>query len=139
MTLSIDKYIDERDRDGVVALWEQVFREDPPWNEPAKVIAQKQRFLPELFLVGRCDEVVVSTVVGGYDGVRGWMHHLATHPSHRRNGFARLLVEELQVRLRQLGCVKLNLQVRDGNHSVVAFYERLGFVVEPRSSLGKLL
>ena len=139
MRLSIDEYQNDRDRNDVVELWRKVFSDDPPWNEPAALIAQKQRFLPELFLVGRCGEVVVCTLVGGYDGVRGWMHHLATHPDHRRNGFARLLVEELQCRLRGLGCVKLNLQVRDGNDVVVAFYERLGFGVEPRVSLGKRL
>lgn len=103
------------------------------------MISQKQRFLPELFLVGRFNERVVATVVGGYDGVRGWMHHLATHPAQRRMGVARRLVHELQDRLVALGCVKLNLQVREGNDEAIAFYEKLGFVAEPRISLGKKL
>jgi ribosomal protein S18 acetylase RimI-like enzyme len=35
--------------------------------------------------------------------------------------------------------VKINLQVRGGNQDVVAFYERLGFAIEDRVSMGKRL
>ena len=35
------------------------------------------------------------------------------------------------------GAPKINLQIRTSNHVVVAFYERLGYVVEPRVSMGK--
>ena len=41
--------------------------------------------------------------------------------------------------LRALGCAKINLQVRSGNEAVVRFYERLGYAVEPRISMGRLL
>jgi ribosomal protein S18 acetylase RimI-like enzyme len=41
--------------------------------------------------------------------------------------------------LRNLGCAKLNLQVRASNLQVIAFYESLGFSVEDRASLGKPL
>jgi hypothetical protein len=35
------------------------------------------------------------------------------------------------------GCVKVNLQIMDGNESVSAFYASLGFSVEKRVSMGK--
>jgi ribosomal protein S18 acetylase RimI-like enzyme len=38
-----------------------------------------------------------------------------------------------------LGCPKLNLQVVTSNAGVVAFYERLGYAVEERVSMGKRL
>ncbi len=41
--------------------------------------------------------------------------------------------------LRQLGCPKINLQVRTNNHEVIAFYERLGFVRDDVVSLGRRL
>ncbi len=41
--------------------------------------------------------------------------------------------------LRELGCVKLNLQVRAGNDQAVHFYEQLGFQPEERTSLSKHL
>lgn len=132
-------YEDARDRGEVVGLWQTVFPDDPPWNEPTKMLDQRGARDPELFLVARAENSVVATVVGGYDGVRGWMYHLATHPSFRKRGIARLLIGELETRLVRLGCVKLNLQVRQGNDAVTAFYEKLGYVSEPRVSLGKKL
>ena len=42
-------------------------------------------------------------------------------------------------RLRDLGCAKLNLQVRTTNVDVVTFYERLGFGIDDVVSLGRRL
>jgi len=41
--------------------------------------------------------------------------------------------------LRAIGCTKLNLQVRSSNTGVVEFYKNLGYSVEDRVSMGKLL
>ena len=46
---------------------------------------------------------------------------------------------EVEDGLARAGCPKLNLQVRAGNEQVVAFYERLGYEVEERVSMGKRL
>jgi chromate reductase, NAD(P)H dehydrogenase (quinone) len=125
------------DRDGVVALWSEVFADDPPRNAPALVIDRKLTVQPELFLVALRDGRVVGAVLGGYDGVRGWVHHLAVEPGLRRTGVARRLMADVERRLAALGCPKINLQVRATNGGVVAFYERLGYRVEERISMGK--
>jgi hypothetical protein len=67
---------ESRDQAQVVALWSDVFRDDPPWNEPASMIRRKLTVQPELFLVTVADDQVVGTVMAGFDGVRGWIHHL---------------------------------------------------------------
>jgi len=64
--------------------------------------------------------------------------HLPTDPNLCGHGIARALVAELDQRLRDLGCVKLNVQVREGN-DVVSFYQQLGYAMEPRVSLGRRL
>lgn len=46
---------------------------------------------------------------------------------------------EVEKRLREIGCMKVNLQVRASNQGVVSFYEKLGYAVEERVSLGKRL
>jgi ribosomal protein S18 acetylase RimI-like enzyme len=48
-------------------------------------------------------------------------------------------MDEAEGRLRERGCHKINLQVRSSNTGVIAFYERLGFQVEDRVSMGKRL
>jgi NAD(P)H-dependent FMN reductase/ribosomal protein S18 acetylase RimI-like enzyme len=127
------------DHDGVVALWSEVFADDPPRNAPAEMIARKTTVQPELFLLAIEDGAVVGTVIGGFDGVRGWIHHLAVQPRRRRGGIASRLMARAEEGLAALGCPKVNLQVRADNVAVVAFYEHAGYAVEDRLSMGKAL
>lgn len=135
---------DSADRAALEALWARVFPDDPPRNAPAQAIDRKLRVQPELLLVacvsnGRGGETLVGAVMAGWDGVRGWIYHLAVTPEERRQGIATRLVREAEARLRALGCPKVNLQVRASNAGVVAFYRRLGYAVEERISLGRVL
>jgi len=123
----------------VVALWSDVFKDDPPWNEPASMIRRKLTVQPELFLVAIVDDQVVGTVMAGFDGVRGWIHHLAVRCSHRRQGIASSLMSAAEKGLEIAGCPKVNLQVRATNREVIAFYRSLGYELEERASLGKRL
>ena len=126
-----------RDETAVIALWREAFQDDPPRNAPELVIRRKLTVQPELLLVGELAGTVVAAVVAGFDGFRGWIHHLAVAPEHRSQGFGRALVFEAEARLRTLGCPKVNLQVRASNAGVAEFYRRLGYQVEERLSFGK--
>ena len=127
----------ERDRAEVVALWNRVFADDPPRNAPERVIERKLGTQRELFLVAHVDGQVVGTVLGGYDGFRGWVYHLAVASEHRRAGIGRALMQQIEGRLRALGCPKINLQIRTGNAEALAFYARLGFTPDDVVSVGK--
>jgi len=130
---------ESKDHAQVVALWNEVFPDDPPWNEPASMIRRTLTVQPELFLVAHVNDHVAGTVLAGFDGVRGWVHHLAVHGSCRRQGIASLLMTTAEKGLGALGCPKVNLQVRVTNSTVVAFYRSLGYQLEDRASLGKRL
>ena len=129
---------EDRDEDGVVVLWQRcgLVR---PWNDARKDIARKRKVQGELFLVGEFDGAIVGSVMGGYEGHRGWVNYLAVDEAHRRGGLGRALMAEIETRLRKLGCPKLNLQVRSENGAVLAFYERLGYLQDAVVSLGKRL
>ena len=127
------------DRQQLEALWSRVFPDDPSWNAPAPMVETKLKVQPELLLVGVLDATVVGAVIAGFDGVRGWLHHLAVTPKYRRGGFATQLVREAEARLLTLGCSKVNLQIRAANREAVAFYEALGYLVEERLSMGRRL
>jgi ribosomal protein S18 acetylase RimI-like enzyme len=128
----------DADEPAVVALWRRcgLVR---PWNDPHKDIARKRCVQRELFLVGEQDGAIVGSVMGGYEGHRGWVNYLAVDDAHRRAGLGRALMAEVEARLRALGCPKLNLQVRDDNAGALAFYERIGFARDASVSLGKRL
>ena len=125
------------DHDDVVALWREAFPDDPPLNNPDQVIRRKLAVQGELFLVGERNRRIVATVLAGFDGVRGWIYHLAVAATERRLGRGRAMMFEAERQLRQLGCPKVNLQVRASNDEVVKFYRALGYVVEERISMGK--
>lgn len=127
------------DRDPLRALWSRVFPDDPPWNAPEVMIDNKLKVHPELLLVGELAGTIVGAVIAGFDGVRGWIYHLAVAPEHRRHGFATALVRAAEQGLRDLGCPKVNLQMRATNQEVVAFYRSVGYQVEERVSMGRRL
>ena len=125
--------------DGVDALWQEVFPNDPPWNRASLAIPEKLAFQSELFLVAQDGDQVLGTAMAGYDGHRGWLYTIAVKPNSQRNGIGSLLLGEAERRLRALGCGKINLQIRAGNEAVAAFYRRHGYEVEERVSMGKRL
>ena len=104
----------------VAELEKQNFSE--PWSENS-VRGELTNALA-LWLVALDGEEVVGyvgsqTVLGEAD-----MMNIAVAPSHRRQGIARLLVEEL---IRQLDAYQLTLEVRASNAGAIALYESLGF------------
>ena len=129
----------EGDAAAVTALWEEMFPDDRPWSSPARYLERKRIVQPELLLVGAVDDRVVATVAGGYDGVRGWIYHLAVAPALRRQGFGTVMMAEAETRLAALGCPKVNLQVLARNAQVVQFYRSIGYAAEERISMGKVL
>ena len=130
---------EEKDKAEVCQLWHSVFSDDPPHNEPTKVIDAKMKVQRELFFIAVSNDKIIGTVMAGYDGHRGWLYSVAVAPDSRRTGVGSHLVKHAVDALRQIGCVKVNLQVRATNTQVIAFYESLGFSTEERVSMGKLL
>jgi len=129
----------EADEGAVVKLWLEAFPGDPPWNEPVKVVRRKLGVQRDLFLVGEYRGLIVAAVVAGFDGFRGWVYHLAVESTDRRRGFGRAMMVAAEARLRELGCPKINLQVRTSNVEVIQFYRGLGYTVEERVSMSKRL
>ena len=94
---------------------------------------------PGLLLVGTADGEVVASTLGGWDGRRGWIYHVATAEPFRRKGIARRLVRRLELRLKDLGCPKVNAVIRDDNRDAPAFWRAIGYEVAPTRQFGKEL
>lgn len=125
--------------DGVKALWEIVFPDDPPRNRADVAIPEKLKVQGELFFVALMEGRVIGTTMAGYDGHRGWLYSVAVHPDHRRHGIGSQLLHAAEAKLASMGCRKLNLQIRTGNEAVAAFYAAHGYAIEERVSMGKQL
>lgn len=121
----IRKFIPE-DKQTVISLWERCGLVVPK-NNPEEDIDLKMNFQPDLFFVAEYDGEIAGVVMAGYDGHRGWLNYLGVDPLYRKKGIARSLVQYSADRLRELGCPKLNIQIRTTNTAVKGFYYRLGF------------
>ncbi|WP_205788939.1 GNAT family acetyltransferase, partial [Micrococcus luteus] len=130
------------DTDGIVAVWDAVFPEynDPaaPQRHPRGSIERKLAWDDMLWVAER-DGRIVGTVLGGYDGHRGWLYSLAVLPELRGLGVARRLVRAAEERLAAEGCPRVNVQVYSHNAEGVAFWETLGYANGPIFNLARSL
>lgn len=127
---------EEKDRKAVIALWNQCGLVAPQ-NDPHKDIDRKLKVDADLFLVGIFDNELVATVMGGYEGHRGWINYLAVSPDHQRKGYGQAIMKAVEGLIIAKGCPKINLQVRNTNQAVIAFYNAIGYGNDSVVSLGK--
>lgn len=123
------------DGESVVELWTACGLVKPQ-NDPWRDIRRKTEDSAWGFLVAEDSSAVIGTVMAGYDGHRGWINYLACLPSRQRRGVGSALMSHAAELLRLRGCPKINLQVREGNDSALAFYASLGYRQDRVTSLG---
>ena len=126
----------ESDEEALVSLW-NICKLTVPWNSPYKDIARKLKVQAELFLVGYLEDKLIASVMAGYDGHRGYINYFAVHPDFQAMGYGKQLMDNFENKLRELGCPKINLQIREVNDKVFSYYQKLGFVEEKRINMGK--
>jgi len=124
-----------RDGDALRALWAEV-----DFHSVGDDEASLRRFAarnPGLLLVAAQGERVVASALGGWDGRRGWIYHVATAPSHRRQGLATRLVRQVEATLHDLGCPRANVLVRLDNAEGARFWEALGYADRSTRQFGR--
>ena len=128
----------ESDRSSLIELWNSVFPDDPPHNEPSIVIEAKLE-VDDMIFVAEHESKLAGACMAGYDGHRGWLYAVAVLKEYRRSSTGSKLVKYAMQSLKEIGCIKVNLQIRSTNTEVAAFYESLGFFVEDRLSMGSFI
>jgi len=126
------------DENAVVELWRKcnLLRS---WNNPKQDIKRKLGVGSELFFVGLVDNKIVATVMGGYEGHRGWVNYLAVDPTCQRRGLGRQIMKAVEEKILAMDCPKINLQIRTDNKVAVKFYEGIGYEMDEVVSMGKRL
>ena len=127
-TFRIREFRFPADYEGTLRLWEgiekgmRVGRSDAPAE-----IAKKLQRDPDLFLVAEANSQIVGSIMGGYDGRRGMVYHLAVQSDMRKHGIATELLSEVERRLQAKGCLKCYLVVFADNTDAARFYEQRGW------------
>jgi ribosomal protein S18 acetylase RimI-like enzyme len=134
-TITIDQFTMD-DFPVVHVLWQRADLWMRPSDGPEETLLKLARD-PDLFLVAREREAagpgtgrIVGTVIGGWDGRRAYVYHLAVLPERRREGIASLLMDELEERLRAKGALKAKLQILADNVESRAFFRSRGYLLE---------
>lgn len=124
------------DYEQVAALWEEVemwphVAEDREWFENA--LARN----PTSSFVWREHGRVIGTAMGAWDGLRGWVYHLAVTKSCRGRGIGSKLLCAVEERLREIGARQINLMVHEENHHAEGLYLRRGYEPSPVNFMRK--
>ncbi len=108
-------------------------------SDTREEIAKKLQRDPDLFLVAEDDGKLIGTVIGGFDGRRGLIYHLAVDHAHRRRGIGKMLMDEVEKRLKAKGCLRCYLLVKDDAREAIRFYRQLGWDTWDVTILGKTI
>jgi ribosomal protein S18 acetylase RimI-like enzyme len=116
------------DYDAVFSFWQSIGEGlglGP--SDTREEITHKVERDADLFLLAEDGGRIVGTIIGGYDGRRGMIYHLAVAPEQRNRGLGGSLLAEVETRLCAKGCYKSYLLILRDNVSAIAFYEARGW------------
>jgi len=117
------------DYKAVYTLWETTpgvgLRENEDSEAPVLKFLEKN---PNTCFIAVEDEKIIGTILGGNDGKRGYIYHLAVAEKFRRRGIGKALVEKTIEALKNEGINGIKIFVFRDNESGNIFWEKLGFV-----------
>ena len=125
------------DGGGLRELWREVGFHSI--GDDDRSLARLARRNPGLVLVAAEGSRIVGSALGGWDGRRGWMYHVATAQTHRRQGIATRLVERIEAGLGDLGCPKISVMVSEENAGGRGFWSARGYSMAPTRQLSREL
>jgi len=124
----IRQYIHPTDYTAVYQLWQTAGPGVHPGRSDSEPeIKKKLARDPDLFLVAEDQGRIIGTVLGGFDGRRGIIYHLAVSQEGRQQGIGSALMLEVEARLKAKGCIRCYLLVIPSNDTAAAFYTHRGW------------
>lgn len=123
--MNIREFCFPDDYDGALKLWDSMeIGVAVGRSDTLEEVRKKLQRDPDLFLVAEVNNEIVGTIIGGFDGRRGMIYHLAVQINLRGQGIGTKLLNEVENRLQAKGCKKCYLLVTANNANAVQFYEQ---------------
>lgn len=111
-------------------LWHHADASPSPTDTPEQV-DQVIRDSAAAVLVAVDNDLLVGSIIGGWDGWRGNLYRLAVLPSYRRRGVARALVAAAEERLAARGALRVSALVEHDHPWAVGFWDSI-YEPDPR-------
>jgi len=114
------------DYDAVLALWQSSEGVGLSDADSRAAIGRYLARNPGLSFTAWDGDELAGAILCGHDGRRGYVHHLAVRPSHRRQGLGKALAARCLDALAAEGIDKCHLFVFANNADAMAFWESVG-------------
>ncbi len=118
-----------RDYQNVISLWKSCKGIGLSSADSKDSMEAYLRRNPGMSFVAKYQQEIVGAVLCGHDGRRGYLHHLAVHPTHRNQGIGRTLVQRCVTALQRIGIQKCHLFIFNKNIEGIRFWEKIGWSV----------
>jgi N-acetylglutamate synthase len=114
---------------GSLSLWQSLSGLGLSSSDNADEIKSFLEKNPETCFVGLDSSKIIGTILGGNDGRRGYIYHLAVHKDYQRKGIGKLLSEKCLWALKAQGLHKCHIFVIRDNLEGLKFWQRIGWLL----------
>lgn len=121
--LSIDDY------NTIIKFWERAGLDHRPKGRDSEAaLSQQIKMNPDLFLGAFENEKMIGTIIGSFDGRKGWINRLAVDPMYRGQGIAKRLIKAIELALRKRGARIICTLIEDWNENSLHLFEKCKYI-----------
>jgi ribosomal protein S18 acetylase RimI-like enzyme len=117
------------DYSGAIVLWQSLPGLGLSSADEHDAINHFLKINPNTCFIAKDGGKIIGTVLGGSDGRRGYLYHLAVHKDYQGIGLGRQLSEKCLDALKSQGLKKCHIFVISSNKEGLRFWKRLGWVL----------
>jgi len=121
------------DAEAILALWKAADA-TPSVTDNADAIRRAAARPEVAFVLAIEGDAIVGSIIAGFDGWRGNIYRLATHPAHRRRGVARAMLARAEEMLAGWGVRRINALVEHAHPDAAGFWRATGYLDDRRIS-----
>ncbi len=121
------------DADAILALWKAADA-TPSVTDNVDAIRRAAARPEVAFVLAIEDGAVIGSIIAAFDGWRGNIYRLATHPAHRRRGVARAMLARAEETLAGWGVRRITSLVENAHPDAVGFWRSVGYLDDRRIS-----
>jgi ribosomal protein S18 acetylase RimI-like enzyme len=118
-----------KDYSGAFSLWHSLPGLGISSADKEDAIQQFLKKNPETCFVAQDGEKIIGTVLGGSDGRRGYLYHLAVHEEYQHLGLGKQLLEKCLESLKAQGLQKCHIFVINSNLAGLKFWQKVGWLL----------
>jgi ribosomal protein S18 acetylase RimI-like enzyme len=115
----------------VLAFWSIAAENDARPADTPEAAAELAARDPDALVLAVDGDMIIGTVIAGWDGWRAHLYRLAVHPDRRREGIGRALLAHAEQRIRALGATRADAMVLDGNDLGQSIWTDAGYRRQP--------